>query len=137
MAVVYDASFAAAWCFGDERGSAAAEGIVRRFRDRSALVPSIFWYEIRNVLVLRERREEAGTGGDFAAVFLERLGELDVEEVSVRDTAAVLDLARRHRLTIYDAAYLDLAIGRGARLATLDRRMAEAAAAEGLETAGW
>lgn len=137
MPVVFDASVAAAWCFGDERGSSAAQRIVREAFDRSGLVPSIFWYEIRNVLVTRERRDGGGSEGDRAAAFLERLARLDLKEVASRDTAAVLALARRYRLTIYDAAYLDLAIGRGARLATFDRRMAEAAAAEGLDVAGW
>lgn len=135
MSVVFDASVAAAWCFGDERGSGAAQRIVRDAFDRSGLVPSIFWYEIRNVLVTRERRD--GGGSDRAAAFLERLARLGLKEVVSRDTAAVLALARRYRLTIDDAAYLDLAIGRGAKLATFDQRMADAAAAEGLEVAGW
>ena len=45
----------------------------------------------------------------------------------------VLGLARRHALTTYDAAYLELALRLGATLATLDRKLARAADAEGVE----
>ena len=41
-------------------------------------------------------------------------------------------LARAHRLTAYDASYLGLAIREGCALASLDRRLNEAAAAEGV-----
>ena len=44
----------------------------------------------------------------------------------------MMRLARSHRLTAYDAAYLELALRKGAPLATLDRRLAEAARAEGV-----
>ena len=130
MALVVDASVAAAWCFDDESGSAGARRLLKRLNTETGLVPAIFWYEIRNVLLSRERR----SGGESAnaEVFMRRLEELDLEEVRGHRDDAVLDLARRHGLTIYDAAYLDLAIRRSASLATLDRRMAVAAKAEGL-----
>jgi predicted nucleic acid-binding protein len=44
--------------------------------------------------------------------------------------SATLQLATRHRLTLYDAAYLELAQRRGLPLATLDRELRAAAAAE-------
>lgn len=130
MALVVDASVAAAWCFDDESGSPGARRLLKRLNTESGLVPTIFWYEIRNVLLSRERR----SGGESAnaEVFMRRLEELDLEEVRGHPDDAVLNLARRHGLTIYDAAYLDLAIRRSAGLATLDRRMAIAAKAEGL-----
>jgi len=49
---------------------------------------------------------------------------------------AVLTLARRHRLTVYDAAYLELALGEASPLATLDEALASAACAEGLSVIG-
>jgi len=49
---------------------------------------------------------------------------------------AVLTLARRHRLTVYDAAYLELALGEASPLATLDEALASAARAEGLSVIG-
>ncbi len=52
--------------------------------------------------------------------------------MSVRTAAGSLCLARRHRLSGYDAAYLETALRRGAKLATLDRKLATAAAREGV-----
>ncbi|HVK18281.1 MAG TPA: type II toxin-antitoxin system VapC family toxin [Fimbriiglobus sp.] len=44
----------------------------------------------------------------------------------------VLDLARRHNLTEYDAAYLELAARTGLPLATLDNKLKSAAPAAGV-----
>jgi predicted nucleic acid-binding protein len=45
-------------------------------------------------------------------------------------------LARRHRLTVYDAAYLELALREVVPLATLDQALAAAAQAEGVSLVG-
>ena len=50
------------------------------------------------------------------------------------DGALLLDLARRHVLTVYDAAYLEVAVRRSLPLATLDRCVHEAASALGIVT---
>ena len=56
MAVVVDASVAAAWCLRDEEGSARADVVMDRLSDETGVVPGIFWHEIRNVLIVAERR---------------------------------------------------------------------------------
>ena len=48
------------------------------------------------------------------------------------DHGLVLSIAREHRLTVYDALYLDLAVRTSATLATLDRRLASAATDRGV-----
>jgi predicted nucleic acid-binding protein len=52
------------------------------------------------------------------------------------ETARLLALARRHGLTVYDAAYLELALREGLDLATLDTELADAARAEGMPLVG-
>jgi predicted nucleic acid-binding protein len=47
-----------------------------------------------------------------------------------------MSLARRHRVTVYDAAYLELALREGLPLATLDAALADAARAEGVALLG-
>ena len=122
-----------AWCLADEDENAAAEAI-RRITEAGAVVPQVWWYELRNALLMSERRgriapqEMAGTLADFAA--------LGFEMDSEHDEAGILALARRHTLTVYDAAYLEVAFRRSLPLATLDRRLAEAAAAEGVTLIG-
>jgi predicted nucleic acid-binding protein len=65
----------------------------------------LWWYELRNVLVLGERRgrlTELET-----ARFPRDISRLKITIDSSPDEIRVLTLARRHRLTVYDAAYLD------------------------------
>lgn len=129
MPIVVDASVAAAWFFPDEDAAAAAHA-ARRLTDDVALVPALFWFEIRNLLVVGERRGRVGT--PETARFLADLDSLPLEVDRQPRSADVLALARAHALSVYDACYLELAQRRAAPLATLDRRLAGAAAVEGV-----
>ena len=129
MAIVIDVSIAACWCFPDEQADAAE----RAFDDLprvGGVVPGIFRYEIGNVLIVNERRGRIDQAG--SARFLTRLRALRLLQDDAHDQDAVMALARKHRLSAYDAAYLETALRRGDTLATLDRELANAAAAEGV-----
>lgn len=130
MPIVIDASIAAAWCFPDEEPSLGADALALDIADEAVIVPGVFWYEVRNALVRAERRGRIDAAGSDR--FLSQLGELQTEVDSDHDEASTLGLARRHRLTFYDAAYLEMAVRRDARLATLDTALANAAALEGV-----
>ena len=97
-----------------------------------AFVPQIWHYEVRNALLIAERRGRLPPGG--AAERLGGLADLDLDIVTDGDAdlTAAFALAVAHGLTFYDALYLDLAARRGAELATLDAGLARAAAAEGI-----
>jgi predicted nucleic acid-binding protein len=129
MTFVLDTSVAATWAFDDE-DHPVAHSALDRLRTDEAIAPALMWFELRNVLVVNERRgrlSEAKT-----AAFLRSLARLPIatDRDPVEDD--VLALARRHRLSVYDAAYLELAHRLAAALATLDTALATAAAAEGL-----
>jgi len=127
MPFVLDASIAGCWAFDDEDHPAAALAL-ERVRVDSVLVPGLWWFEVRNVLIVNERRGRI-TEGDTAA-FLHGLSRLGVAIDRSPDEAVVLTLARRHRLTVYDASYLELSLREALPLATLDRDLARAARAE-------
>jgi predicted nucleic acid-binding protein len=127
MPFVLDASIAACWAFEDEDHPTAALAL-ERMRTDEALVPSLWWFEVRNILIVNERRgrlAEADT-----AAFLRGLSRLGVMIDRSPEDAAVLTLARRHRLTVYDASTLELSLREGLPLATLDADLARAARAE-------
>ncbi len=129
MTLVVDSSVAASWGLPDENSAAAAQALAVATHE-SVIVPTIFWHELRNVFLVGERRnrltpEQTSTG-------LRAVGDLDPEVDASGQNHTVLDLARRHQLTAYDAAYLELAIRIGATMATLDARLAQAAKAEEL-----
>jgi predicted nucleic acid-binding protein len=124
MPFVIDASIAASWAFKDE-GHAVATRALERLRTDIALAPALWWFEVRNALIVSERRGRI-TEVDTAA-FLRGLARLGVTLDRAPDEAAILTLARQHRLTVYDAAYLELAGRSRAPLATLDSALAGAA----------
>lgn len=129
---VVDNSVVMAWCFEDE-ANAYTERILDQLPETQALVPAIWPFEVANVLLVAERRDrltEAQT-----ARFAQLLHELPVEVEGAdiaRILGAVLSVGRAHRLSAYDAAYLELATRRGLALATQDNRLRKAAAAAGV-----
>jgi predicted nucleic acid-binding protein len=89
-------------------------------------------FELRNALVVIERRGQITTA-DRASGNVERLA---ITIDNTPDESGVLTLARRHRLTVYDAAYLKLASRNALPLATLDAMLATAARSEGVHLLG-
>ena len=94
--------------------------------DHGAVVPGIWWYELRNALVVNERRGRIDAKGVRAT--LADLEEMRIALDADHDDRVVLDLARRHGLSVYDAVYLEVAMRRGLPLASLDLRLRQAAA---------
>jgi predicted nucleic acid-binding protein len=116
-----------------KRAHAAADAILERVRDDGALVPALRVWEVANVLTLAARRGRIG-GGDVAArLALMTALPIRVDDEGVarawRETAL---LAQAETLTVYDAAYLELALRMGADLATLDTELRSAAVRVGV-----
>jgi predicted nucleic acid-binding protein len=133
MPFVLDASIAAAWVLQDEDEPAARTSL-KRIAGDEAVVPALFWFEIRNILVVNERRgrlTEAAT-----REFLRSLTSLPVLIDSDPDEDRVLQLARVHRLSVYDAAYLELAQRKAVPLASLDKALVKAAKSEKVRVLG-
>ena len=99
MPFVLDASVAACWAFDDEDHPVAALAL-ERVRTDEARVPSLWWFEVRNTLIVSERRGRL-TEGDTAA-FLRGLARLRVSVDRSPLESDVLALARRRRLTVYN-----------------------------------
>ena len=129
MAFVLDASVTACWAFDDEDHPDASLAF-DRMRAEEGVVPGLWWFEVRNILIVNERRRRI-TESDTAA-FLLSLSRLRIRADRVPDENGVLRMARAHRLSVYDAAYLELAQREGLPLATLDVDLRKAAADEGV-----
>ncbi|MCY3863652.1 MAG: type II toxin-antitoxin system VapC family toxin [bacterium] len=129
MSFVPDASVAAAWVLPDEAASAADQAL-DRLGQEVAMVPGMFWDEMRNLLLSAERRGRID--GDYADASMARLRRLPIRCPGEPDDRDVMALARSHRLTAYDASYLALAIREGCELASLDQHLNEAAVVEGV-----
>lgn len=132
MSVVVDCSVAVAWCIDDE-ASPETDALLERVRDEGGIVPSLWHLELCNVLLQAERRGRM-TASDVAGR-LELLRALPIatdDETPARAWRDVLALARAETLTTYDAAYLELALRKGAALATRDKALVLAAQRTGV-----
>lgn len=130
MPFVLDASVALAWAFPAET-NAASEAALVRLRSDYAIAPALWWFETRNALLMAERRQRSDDAS--TARFLLRLGQMPIQRDLEPDWQALIDLALRFRLTVYDAAYLELAVRSRLALATTDRALIAAASACGIE----
>lgn len=120
MRFVLDASAAMAWCFEDET-TQASERILRELFVHEAVVPSLWPFEVANALniALRARRIAPSDGAQFLAL----LSSFPIETEPLawhKLLPSLLSLARQHRISCYDAAYLELALREALPLATLD-----------------
>jgi len=136
MNFVLDASVSLAWCFEDERAGYAMS-VLEELSGGEAIVPSLWPIEVTNGLssALRKRRIDP----EGAAEARNTLAALPIVVDPVDRRRAfenIPRLARAHGLTTYGASYLELAIRLGIPLATLDRTLAMAAAAEGVPAVG-
>lgn len=131
--IVVDCSIVAAWLFRDERNEYAFE-IARQYRACDYLVPSLWKWEIANTLLIGQRRKRCSQ--EDVTAWLAYLAGMpfQFDEYSL---AAVwndtLEFANDHQLTVYDAAYLELAHRESIPLATLDDEMKKAAKAAGVK----
>ena len=128
--VVIDNSVFLAWCMGDE-DEPAATSAMERVVESGGIVPRIWWYELRNALLMNERR-----GRISQQQVLDTLAdslEMGISIDEAHEESLLLDLARRFELSVYDAAYLETALRRSLPLATLDRRLREAAEILGVD----
>ena len=133
MRFVLDASVTMAWCFEDEK-TGLTEGLLEALGEGAeATVPGIWVYEVANAVAggLRRRRITEAAG----ASFIKDVQALPIQvdgEGERRVFEAVFQVACRHGLTVYDAAYLELAMRRGLPLATVDGELARAAGEAGV-----
>jgi predicted nucleic acid-binding protein len=129
---VLDGSIALAWLFLDERNP-YADAIVGKLPNIEMLVPRLWHLEVANVLLVGERRGRC-TEAD-TTTWLRFLSGLPITvdvSTEARAWSDTIGLARRHGLTEYDAAYLELALREGLPLATLDAKLEAAASAVGV-----
>ena len=132
---VVDASVALAWCFADET-STYADRVLDRLEGEEAVAPAIWPLEIANGLRTAERRGRIDPSELLRVRVLLRSLPVRVEAIELEVALAeVLEVARAHDLTAYDAAYLALAARRGLALATADDALRRACEQAGVDLA--
>ncbi len=136
MSFVLDSSITLAWLYLDELTPAVLQ-VSEMVRETGASVPTIWHLEVANSLQRNVRRGRVDSA--FRDASLADLSRLDIRvdgETVAFAWSSTLELAKRFRLTLYDACYLELAQRRGLPLATLDRDLRAAGQELGVELLG-
>jgi predicted nucleic acid-binding protein len=132
---VLDASIVLTWCFPDEEARKGQEISERIAIGERATVPAFWRHEVLNALLVGERRKRLTP--ELIQAFISDLDRLLVD-IDHRATASIVfhttqSLCRKHGLTAYDAAYLEIAMRERCALATVDEDLERAAITEGVE----
>lgn len=136
MSLVLDSSIGLAWCFEDER-TPEVLAVRERVIEAGALVPPLWRYEVANALLMAQRRQRIDAARRTG--LLRSFEELGLEEDHAPEGdpwGATVRLADLHSLTVYDAAYLELAQRRRLPLASLDKALIGAARKAGVTVVG-
>ena len=120
MRFVLDASISASWFLPDEVSPLSVH-VAALLEQNTALVPTLWRYEMVNIILTNLRRgrlQEENALSAFTA-----FNALSVTECPAGNSKAIAILARKHDLTGYDAAYLELAVREDATLYTSDKKL--------------
>lgn len=123
--LVIDASLAAAWCFPEEH-TEYTNGVLQMLGGSvDPIAPTLWAYEVRNALLMGLKRGRITQ--EDADELLRFLGALGVQLSAPRSYDEIFAVAETHSLTVYDAAYLELAVRENLPLASLDSALRRAA----------
>lgn len=131
MSLVPDAPVLFAWYLSHPTES-EFEGLLETMTASPCLVPQNWWFEIRNMLIEAERShriEPSETAGILAD-----LSGLPLEIDRSVQSEVCLALARKHQISVSEAAYLELAARSGSDLVSRSQTLIQAAREEGIET---
>lgn len=133
MSFVLDNSVALAWCFSDEQ-TPAVMGLLDRVAETGATAPLLWPLEALNGLLAAERRRRVSPEQRVTlAAFLHDLPVTLDAHTAEQAWEATIRLGVHFKLTVYDAAYLELAQRRRLPLASLDQDLRAAAKTAGVE----
>jgi predicted nucleic acid-binding protein len=131
--IVVDASVTLSWCFPDEQTDSSMGVLDRLQSGEQALVPAFWTLEVLNTLLVGERKgritaEQTGAFLGALKILNPALDHATLEQVA----GPVQIICRDHRVTPYNALYVELALRSGCPLATLDQPQRDAASSLGV-----
>jgi len=131
--IVLDCSVVLTWFFEDE-SDPRADSALSQLSKTEAIVPPLWFFELSNAILVAERKKRLSEAD--AARIIELIGDLPIAVDMDTATNALQEtrlLAKEHNLSVYDAAYLELAMREGLLLATLDKYLEKAAKKAGVK----
>jgi predicted nucleic acid-binding protein len=129
---VVDASLSLQWYLKDEQERYYALAVLSGLRDNEAIVPFLWTYEIGNALVVAHRRKRLDEAGIEQILESLRALPIIIDQPEPESALKLPSLPLKHDLTVYDAAYLEMALRFDLPMATNDKSLKRAMANSGL-----
>lgn len=132
---ILDCSFASAFFLPDESTPAIDNFFRKEKKKNNFFVPALWWYELSNVLLVSIKRKRLQYS-DAIRIF-SLFEEFDIKtENNINDniSRSIFELSCQHKVSAYDAAYLELAVRKNASLASLDNDLNKIATKCGIRT---
>lgn len=137
MKFVIDCSYSCALFLPDENSLFVSNFFESLTKKDIVLVPSLWWYEITNVLVVTVRRGRLNHAQMIEIIKLFDEFEITTKEVfSFLQVKNIFEIAQMYKLSAYDASYLNLAVAEKACLVSLDGNLLKAAKQIGVKVYG-
>ncbi len=132
MNFVLDSSLALSWCLDGEE-TRANQAVLATLTSATAIVPTLWAWEVNNVLCLALKQKRISPARRQRALSLLASLPIEVDEFAHRRAAGeTAELAIKHGLTVYDAAYLEMALRLRLPLGSLDAQLRTAASKSGV-----
>lgn len=128
---VIDCSFTAAMFLPDENSDLADHFFSRIGSEFKAIIPAIWWYELNNVLLVSVRRKRLTN--ENAETVLKTFESFPIEmdkNFSFQTMKSIFELGKKHDLSVYDSAYMELCIRKKAGIVSLDEKLQKSALKE-------
>ena len=134
MIWVIDCSIASALFLPDEDSSNAVRFFSSLGKKDILTVPVLWWYEFSNVLNVTIRRKRLSHIDAHKTISLFQAMSIETDFIDADNVQNLLELSLLYKLSAYDTAYLELALRKDARLASLDKQLLDAAVQAGIAT---
>ena len=134
MQYVIDCSFSSALYLPDEESGDARNFFINLKEDDQVFVPILWWYETVNVLNISTKRKRLNRNHiSIVITLLNKMNLITDFEYGAQFAEELFDLTQLYHVTSYDAAYLELAHRKRAKLMSLDEDLISAAKAIGIK----
>lgn len=122
--IVLDASVILKWVFADENGGERARYYKERHisEEEIIVVPKLLFYEIANVLATNTRLRLEDITEAFSLIWN---FDFEVYDFGSEEFLSGITLSKRYKISLYDAAYIELAKKLNCEFVTADRRLYE------------
>ena len=119
---ILDCSVYMSWCFNEETIKASSK-ILNSITKKGIIVPSLWVYEVTNTLTVSVRRKKLTVADAHDLINNIQLLPIEFDKPTIENMSNIFNIANEHKLSAYDAAYIELALRTNTQIASFDKEV--------------